>query len=135
MTATDFLGIDTLILAAGAFNLALALFHLLFWRLFKWPHSLAASGALNRSVTQILNLAIAYLFSLSALVCFFFPVDLAQTALGQFWLLAMAIFWLARALVQPVFFGLRHPASLALFGVFVLGAVIHGMAWIQVRDL
>jgi hypothetical protein len=123
------------ILSAGAFNLALALFHVCFWRLFKWPLSLAPSGTLNRGVTQILNLAIAYLFSLSAFVCFFFPADLVQTALGHFWLLAMAIFWLARALVQPAYFGLRHPASLALFGVFVLGAVIHGMAWIRVRDL
>jgi hypothetical protein len=123
------------ILAAGVFNLALALFHLSFWRLFKWPRSLAESGALNRSVTQILNLAITYLFALSAFACFLFPADLAGTALGHFWLLAMAVFWLVRAFVQPPFFGLKHPASLALFGVFLLGAVIHGVAWIQVRDL
>ena len=123
------------ILTAGVFNLVLAVFHLFFWRLFKWPQSLVASGVLNRGVTQILNLAITYLFSLSALLCFLCPADLAQTALGHFWLLAMAIFWLARALVQPLFFGLRHPASLALFVVFVLGALIHGMAWSQVREL
>ena len=123
------------ILAAGIFNLALALFHLCFWRLFKWPRSLAESGTVNRGITQILNLAIIYLFALAAAVCLLFPTDLAGTALGHFWLFAMAIFWLARALVQPPFFGLKHPASLALFGLFLLGAVIHGVAWIQVRSL
>ena len=54
MTATNW------ILAAGVFNLALAAFHLLFWRLFGWPESLAATGVVNRGVTQILNLALAW---------------------------------------------------------------------------
>jgi hypothetical protein len=124
-------GTSPWILAAGLFDLVLALFHLSFWRLFKWPQTLVLSGTLNRAVTQILNLAITYLFALSALICLLFPADLARTSLGHFWLIAMAIFWLARALVQPPFFGLRHPASLAIFGVFLLGAVIHAMAWFQ----
>jgi hypothetical protein len=123
------------ILAAGVFNLALAAFHLSFWRLFNWPRSLAESGALNRSVTQILNLAITYLFLLCAAVCFVFPKDLADTSLGRFWLLAMAGFWLARAVVQPVFFGLRHAFSFALFGVFIVGAVLHGVAWAMVHGI
>jgi hypothetical protein len=117
------------ILAAGVFNLVLALFHLCFWRIFGWPQSLAQSGTLNRSITQILNLAITYMFALSGLVCILFPVDLAGTALGRFFLLSMAIFWLARALVQPLFFGLRHPASLAMFAIFLLGCAFHAVAW------
>src|SRR5687768_9792212 len=92
------------ILAAGVFNLALAAFHLSFWRLFNWPGSLTQSGALNRGVTQILNLAITYLFLLCAAICFLFPVDLTVTSLGRFWLIAMATFWLARTLIQPLFF-------------------------------
>jgi hypothetical protein len=123
------------ILAAGVFNLALAAFHLSFWRLFNWPDSLAESGALNRGVTQILNLAITYLFILCALVCFLFPAELTATSLGRFWLIAMAGFWLARALIQPVFFGLRHALSLALFCAFIVGAVVHGVAWAMVRGI
>ena len=123
------------VLAAGIFNLALAAFHLSFWRLFSWPRSLSDSGALNRSVTQILNLAVTYLFVLSALVCFLFPSELAETALGRFWLIAMASFWLARALIQPLFFGLRHPLSLTIFGVFIVGAIIHGTAWTIARAI
>ena len=117
------------ILAAGVFNLALAAFHLLFWRLFSWPGTLAASGTVNRGVTQILNLALTYLFGLAAIICFLFPADIVGTALGRFWLLAMAGFWLARAAIQPSFFGLRHVLSLTLFGVFIVGAIVHGLAW------
>jgi len=117
------------IFAAGVFNLVLAAFHLSFWRLFKWPGSLSGTGSVNRGVTQILNLAITYLFALCALMCFLYPAQLAMTALGRFWLAAMTGFWLARALVQPPFFGLRHVLSLTLFAVFIVGAVIHGAAW------
>ena len=117
------------ILAAGVFNLALAAFHLLFWRLFGWPATLAASGTVNRGVTQILNLALTYLFGLAAGICLLFAADIAATALGRFWLAAMAGFWLARALIQPSFFGLRHALSLVLFGIFIVGALIHGVAW------
>ena len=123
------------ILAAGVFNLALAAFHLSFWRLFGWPRSLAESGAINRGVTQILNLAVTYLFVLSGLVCLLFPSELATTALGRFWLAAMASFWLARTLIQPSFFGLRHPLSLTLFGVFIAGSIIHGIAWAVARGI
>ena len=123
------------ILAAGVFDLALAAFHLTFWRLFSWPRSLSESGAVNRSVTQILNLAVTYLFVLSALVCLRFPSELAATSLGHFWLAAMAGFWLARALIQPPFFGLRHPLSLTLFVVFMVGAIIHSTAWAMARGI
>jgi hypothetical protein len=116
-------------LAAGVFDIALAAFHLSFWRVFNWPGSLVQSGTINRGVTQILNLAVTYFFVLSGLVCLLYPSELGATALGRFWLAAMAGFWLARALIQPSFFGLRHPVSLALFGVFIAGAIIHGMAW------
>ena len=58
---------------------------------------------------------------------------MATTALGRFWLMAMAGFWFARALIQPYFFGLRHVFSIAIFGVFILGAIIHGFAWAMAR--
>jgi hypothetical protein len=123
------------ILASGVFNLALAIFHVAFWRLFGWPKSLVDSGIVNRGVTQILNLALTYLFVLSALLCLLFPVEMGATDLGRFWLFAMSGFWLVRALIQPLFFGLRHPVSLVLFAAFVLGAIIHAVAWASARGI
>lgn len=123
------------ILAAAIFNFALALFHVGFWRLFRWPQTLKGSGAVNPFITQVLNLALTYLFAVAGLLCLFFPGELAGTALGQFWLLAMAGFWLARAIIQPIFFGLGHSLSIVLLVVFTLGAIIHGASWFAARGI
>ena len=117
------------ILAAAIFNAALALFHVLFWRVFGWPQTLARSGSVNSSIAQVMNLALIFLFTVSALICLFFPDDLAATSMGRFWLFAMASFWLARALLQPIFFSLNHWLSPTLLAVFVLGAIVHAGAW------
>jgi hypothetical protein len=47
------------------------------------------------------------------------------TVLGQWLLGGLALFWLARAAVQAPFFGLRHPASIALTVAFMVGAALH----------
>ena len=117
------------ILAAAIFNATLALFHVLFWRVFGWPQTLARSGSVNSSIAQVMNLALIFLFTVSGLICLFFPDDLAATSMGRFWLFAMASFWLARALLQPIFFSFDHWLSSTLFAVFVLGAIVHAGAW------
>jgi len=40
--------------AAGLFDLALAVFHMLFWRLFGWPGRLAALDPVNRGLVPVL---------------------------------------------------------------------------------
>ncbi len=42
--------------AAAGFNVALALFHLGFWRLFRWREELPKLHPVNRGVMQALNL-------------------------------------------------------------------------------
>lgn len=122
-----------LIVAAGLFNLAFALFHLFFWRLFDWPQELARLGAVNRGIAQVLNLCLTYLFAVAAAVLLLLPSAAFGTDLGRFFLFAWTGFWLLRAFLQPMFFGLEHRLSAALFGVFILGSVIHGWAWWGVR--
>jgi len=122
-------------LAAALFNGAFALFHLTFWPLFGWPGTLLGSGSVNRSLTQLLNLALTYFFVLAAALIFLYPAELATTAVGRFWLVAMAGFWLARAIVQPVFFSLRNWLAFTYTLIFIAGAAVHGMAWLQSHDL
>lgn len=122
-----------LIVAAGCYNLAFAIFHLLFWRLFRWPQQLPRLNAANAGIMQVLNLCLAYVFVVAAMLCFWFGAELGGTELGQFVLVALAIFWAARAVYQPMFFGLSHPFSVALFGIFILGAAIHAAAWWTAR--
>jgi hypothetical protein len=124
---------SALIVAAGLFNLAFAVFHGFFWRLFQWDRELPRLGVANRGIMQVLNLCLTYVFAITACVLFLFPQEIATSNLGQFLLLAMAGFWLSRALFQPMFFGWQHRMSGVLFGIFILGMLLHGFAWWSVR--
>lgn len=116
-------------LLAGVFNLGFAVFHLFFWRLFRWQEELPRLGAVNRDIVQILNLCLTYLLALCAAACLLFPWALIATEMGRFLLLGMTGFWLMRAIFQSMFFGLRHPLSASLFALFIAGALLHGWAW------
>lgn len=124
-----------LILSAGLFNLALAIFHLFFWRIFRWQQELPRLGMANLGIMQVLNLCLTYVFVVAACIFFLFPLEVATTGLGRFLLFAMAGFWLIRAIFQPMFFGLNHPLSTALLGVFIVGVLLHGLAWWSVRGI
>jgi hypothetical protein len=89
----------------------------------------------NRGIMQVLNLCLTYLFVVAGFILLLFPGDITGTDLGRFTLFAMAGFWLMRALLQPIFFGWKHWLSIVLFGIFILGTLIHGYAWWSVRDI
>jgi hypothetical protein len=122
---------ETLILLGGAFNLALALFHVFFWRLFRWKSELARLTALNRAVMQVMNLCLMAVFLLFAYVSFEHTAEMLQTPLGRSLTLLIAIFWFLRALEQPVFFGLRKPLSVVFFVVFCLGGALYALPLLQ----
>lgn len=125
---------DLLVTLSGAFNLAIAVFHLTFWRLFDWRRDLASLTAINRSVMQILNLCLTFVFLVMAYVLLVHRSEMLATPLGVTLLFAFALFWLLRAIEQVVFFGLRHPASLGFMLVFLVGIVLHAtpafIAWL-----
>jgi hypothetical protein len=45
---------------------------------------------------------------------------------------SFALFWALRAVYQPMFFGLKHPLSIGLFVVFLLGTAIHALPLLSV---
>ncbi len=114
--------IDTLIFTAAVFNIAFGVFHLLFWRLFDWKTDLSRLRPVNQAIVPVLNLALTFLFLLVGTIMIIEPP--IPTLLA-----GMAVFWLFRTVLQPVYFGLRHPASILITLVFVLGAIVHGIAW------
>lgn len=119
---------SALIIASGMFDLALALFHMTFWRLFRWPDSLGSLGSVNRQVLYVLNMAVTALFILAGVLLLAYPEDVSQTGLGSALLVGLSLFWLSRAALQPPMFGLGRPLSLLLFLVFLLGSGLHGFA-------
>lgn len=118
---------EKLVMLGGVFHLGFAVFHLFFWRLFHWSKDLRSLHPINRGVMQILNLCLTFLFLVVAWISFAHSEDLVGSALGRTLLAAFALFWLLRAAEQVWFFRLRHPASAALFAIFLLGTGLYGV--------
>jgi len=51
-----------MILADGILNVALVVFHLALWRLFRWGTELGKVSPINRGVMQVLNLCLMFVF-------------------------------------------------------------------------
>ena len=105
----------TVIIFLGFYNLLFALFHLLFWRLFKWKEEVHKLSFANRGIIQILNIQIIYYFVAVAIVCFCFTNELLTTNLGKFFL----------RLVQQYIFLRKNSFVIHILAVlFLLGAVL-----------
>jgi uncharacterized membrane protein len=118
--------ISSLLLASAIYCFALAVFHLMFWRLIGWPASLAGSGGLNAGVTQTLNIMLTLgVVMYGAAICW-----VALHPDGTAWMLpaAGALFLGVRTAVQPFQFSMRQRPSQVIAVVFSLGALIHGAA-------
>ena len=111
-----------LLLTGGLYSLAFAVFHMLFWRVFRWKADLQRLIPVNRAIIQVLNLRLIYVFLVMGLATVLFPVALLSTELGMFILVATSLFWLMRAIEQIIFFGLHTAASIIIFGVFLIGS-------------
>lgn len=120
--------------AGAIYHLLFALFHLMFWRLFRWREQLERLHPVNRGIMQVLNLRLTYVFLVFAALSWLFPQELLSTPLGQALCLAIALFWLMRALEQLIFFT-RHLFSGLLFLTFVVGAVLYGWPWFSTLNL
>lgn len=117
----------TLLYAGAAFHLAFAIFHLWFWKLFRWRDELARLGFINRQIVQILNLCLTFVFFAVAWLSFAYADELLAPGLGRALLGAIALFWFARAALQVIFFGLREPVSAALFAAFLGGSALYAI--------
>jgi hypothetical protein len=123
----------TSILVGGLFHVAIAVFHLLFWRLFDWQRDLTSLRFVNRQAMQILNLCMTFVFLAVAWLSFAHAAGLLTTPLGRTLLLLIATFWALRATYQVVFFGLRNPTSAALFVATLAGGALYAVPWLVTR--
>jgi len=122
---------DPVLMLCAVHSLALAVFHLAFWRLFRWPATLQATPLANRVILQIANVQLIWVFLGVAALCLRFPAELRGTPLGHAVLAGMSGFWIVRLVQQAVFLRVNHPLVHALSVVFALGAVL--FAWPLLR--
>lgn len=113
-----------LIYGCGIYSLFFALFHLSFWKIFRWDKELKKLHPVNSAVMQILNLRIIHLLFFVAFLCFFYPQSLYNTELGKVLLVGFSLFWLGRTVEQVIFFKFDQPAIYIFTGLFIIGTVI-----------
>jgi hypothetical protein len=116
---------ETTIMIGGVYNLGFAIFHLMFWRIFRWKKDLSRLTFINRSVMQILNLCLTFMFLVIAYVSFSHSSELVQTNLGKTLLVGFSLFWFLRMIEQVIFFGIRNSISIILTLIFLFGCVIY----------
>ena len=76
---------------------------------------------------QVLNLSLTFAFVIFGYVSLVHTTELLVTPLGKSLLVLVALFWLARAVEQVVFFKLKHWGSIAFLLIFLIGASLYGI--------
>ena len=117
----------TLIKAGGLFNIALVIFHLLFWRLFGWHDDLRKLTTINRAIMPVLNLSLVFVFVMFAWLSLVHTFELQHTTLGRSVLLSISVFFFLRGLWQVIYFRLLHWVSYAFLVFFLTGGVLYGI--------
>lgn len=118
----------TFLLIGGIFNGLLAVFHVMFWKIFDWPNSLFSLSEENRAIMQVLNIHCAYVIALFAVVSIVFRNELLETKLGRFVTAAIAGFYILRAVCQLMFWG-SGTESVIAFIVLLLIAFLYDVAF------
>lgn len=115
--------------AAAGFNVALAAFHLGFWRMGRWREELPKLHPANRGVMQVMNIMLmAFLLLLGGLQLLL-PSEMATSPLGRLLMMGLALCWILRAVLQPIFWRSMPTGTNAAFvGLFLLGAGLHILA-------
>jgi hypothetical protein len=118
------------IYAAAGYNVALAVFHLGFWRMFRWREELAKLHPVNRGVMQVMNLMLTAFLLLMAAVLVLNAAELTATPLGRLLLAGLAALWVLRAVLQPLFWReVPKGTNAAFISLFMLGAGLHALAF------
>jgi len=118
---------ELLIIAGGIYTVALIVFHVLFWNIFKWPKTLMSLNYVNRATMQVLNISITFIFFIFAYLSFLHTHELLHTQLGNTLLILISCLWFFRAIQQVAFYNIKNKASAGLTLYFLIGALLYGL--------
>ncbi|ATC34927.1 hypothetical protein CMU40_08810 [Elizabethkingia anophelis] len=117
----------SIIYICGIYNLLFALFHLGFWKIFRWNKDLNKMSFANKGIMQILNIQIVYYFLFVSLICFIYPNELLNTQLGRIFLTGNSLFWLIRTIQQFIFLRAKHYIIHILTIIFIFGTILFAL--------
>lgn len=116
-----------LVYLCGLYSIGFAVFHMYFWKLFRWKKDLQQLSLANRAIVQIANLRLIYFFIFVGILCFSFPSEMRKTTLGNFFLAGISLFWLGRTIEQFIFLKINHKMVHILSVIFILGIVLYAL--------
>ncbi|TGL75737.1 hypothetical protein [Leptospira yasudae] len=119
MEPKDFLIVGTI------HSLGFAVFHVFFWKIFRWKEDLKRVSFANRAILQIANLRLIYLFVFMAGVTFFFPTELLSSSLGKWILIGFSVFWWGRLIEQFIFLRVNSVMVHVLTVLFFAGGIVY----------
>jgi len=114
-----------LLYICGFYNLSFAVFHIYFWKIFKWKEDLTRNSVANRAIIQILNIRLIYVFLLMAFIYFFSPDQLVTTKIGLVLLIGFLGFWTGRFIEQLVFLRVKSGLATVLTFILFIGIILH----------
>lgn len=114
-----------LIFIGGFFHFGFVIFHLFFWKIFKWKKDLKSLLPVNRAVMQIMNICLIFIFFIIGSISLFHVDELLTESLGRVFLISVSGFWFLRLILQFVYFGIRRTLSIILSVLFLLGSIIY----------
>jgi hypothetical protein len=117
------------IYAAAGYNVALALFHLGFWRMFRWGEELPKLHPANRGVLQVMNIMLIAFLLMLAGIQVLAAAELAATATGRLLFGGLTACWILRAVLQPIFWTMPKGTNGAFAFLFLIGAGLHALAF------
>lgn len=114
-----------LLTLCGIYNLAFAIFHISFWKIFKWKEDLKRTSIANRAIIQIMNVRLIYIFLLMSFIYIFYQDQLMETKIGFFLLVGFLGFWVGRTVEQFIFLRVKSKMVTILTVLFFIGIIVH----------
>lgn len=111
----------------GLYNLAFAIFHIMFWKIFNWKIDLQKNTIGNRAIIQILNIRLIYIFVLMAVLYIFYTRQLLESTLGLALMVGFLGFWIGRTIEQFIFLRVKSKMVNILTVIFIIGIIIHAL--------
>ncbi|AOP32703.1 hypothetical protein A0128_01745 [Leptospira tipperaryensis] len=106
-------------------SVGFAIFHVYFWKLFRWKDDLKRVSFANRAILQITNLRLIYFFVFMAVITFCFRTELIHSQMGTWILVGLSFFWWGRLIEQFIFLRVNQPMVHFLSVLFFLGGVLY----------
>lgn len=106
------------------YQIYFAVFHLRFWKRYKWDFDLRHASEFTRKIVRMLSFVLALQLATYALILLWFHDGIATNPIGIAVLLQIAAFWAARLGLHLFFFGGLHAASVRWLSVFAVGMAL-----------